>query len=104
MSSLDLNAALEAAADASVQKRAAELRRPVFVNQRTIENVVGMAAVDFLEHARLGAFPSWKERRVVYARTADVVAFIEAHPVVPKTETETGEAAVLAMVGARRLA
>jgi hypothetical protein len=70
----------ERIADA-VQKHAAELARPELVTQRSVERVCGMPSRDYLRHCRGGAWPSWADRRLRYARTADVIAWVTAHPV-----------------------
>jgi hypothetical protein len=102
-----LDAALRVAARAAVDERVAELSRPVLATQRTIERIVGMPQREFLRLARAGAFESWKVRRCVYARVADVIAFVERHPVRPRAlATNVADDALdaaLARVGARRV-
>lgn len=90
--------------DAAVHRRVAEVKRPEFVQQRTVQDVTGMPAVDYLEHGRDGEFPTFKVRRLVFAKTSDVVAFIESHRT--RSATSDGgntEAKLLARVGARRV-
>jgi hypothetical protein len=107
---VSLDAVLTAAVLAEVARRVAELRRPELVTQRTVEAVLGMPAVDFLEDARAGAFPSWKIRRLVFAKTIDVVAYVTAHPAKPRraanvaSNNNDAEARAFARVGARRVA
>jgi hypothetical protein len=60
--------------DAAVTRRAAELQRPELVTQRTCEAVIGIPAGDYLRLSRAGAWPTARERRLVVARTADVLA------------------------------
>ena len=84
-----------------------EIAPPAFVNQRTVEAVVGLPHRDFLRLARSKAFPSTRERRLVVARTSDVVAYVERQ--IAMREARPGndhdlEAVALARVGARRVA
>lgn len=110
---IDLNALLRAAAEIGVRKCAAELARPVFVHQRSVEQVWGVPGHAFLDFAHAGDFPTWKIRRLIFAETEAVVAFIKANVMrpdvddeavyVPRTAREEAEAAALARVGARRV-
>jgi len=92
---------------AAVQSRADEMCRPELVNQRSVARIVGLPAVDFLEDARAGAFESWKVRRLVFARTADVLAWIRKHPAKPRmvaaNDAGDAEAEAFARYGARRV-
>ena len=63
-----------------VARRIAETNRPEHVTQRTVAAVVGMPARDYLRHCRSGDWPTWCDRRLRFARTEDVVAWVEAHP------------------------
>jgi hypothetical protein len=100
----------EAELEALMRKVAHEEARPILVNQRTVLAVVGLPAGAFLTAARAGAFQSSKLRRLVFAKTADVVAYVEAHPVTPRIKQvavasgDDEEARLLARVGARRVA
>ena len=107
---IDLNALLQAAAETGVRKCAAELARPVFVHQRSVEQVCGVPGHAFLDFAHAGDFPTWKVRRLVFAETEAVVAFIKTNPVtaegaayVPRNARERAEEAAFARVGARRV-
>jgi hypothetical protein len=98
---------IEVAAERAVMRLAAELTRPELVSQRTVLAVVGLPAIDFLEDARAGRFASRKVRRLVFARTVDVLAWIERHPVAPSTAAAKvagdEEARVFSKYGARRV-
>jgi hypothetical protein len=93
------------ALDRRIDERIAAGARPLFVSQRNCLAVVGLEPRDYLHHARGGAFPTTKERRLVVAKMADVVAWLEA-----RIERSTRPANVtpiegaLARVGARRVA
>lgn len=52
--------------------------RPALVHQRNVEHVVGLPGREFLRLARDGAFASTKEKRLVLAKTEDVLAFFES--------------------------
>lgn len=83
-----------------------EAMRPAFVHQRNVEAVIGLPRRDFLRLARAAAFPATKERRVVLARTADVLAYVEERiPRRPPARVlpTDDEATALARVGARRV-
>ncbi len=98
---------LDARIEARIESALVAARRPAFVHQRIVEMVTGLPADDFLEHGRDGAFTTWKVRRLVFARTDDVIAFIEAHPVTSHAANDSTpdvESQVLARVGARRVA
>jgi hypothetical protein len=108
--SIDLNSAMTAAAEASVARKIAELQRPEFVTQRTVLAVVGMTKRHYLDHVRAGDWPSWADGQLRYSSTADVVAWLHAHPVtvrslasVASNDTDA-EARAFARVGARRVA
>lgn len=55
-----------------------ELGRPEYVTQRTVQAVTGMPSRDYLRHCRDGAWPVRSDRRLRYAKTAVVLAWIEA--------------------------
>ena len=90
--------------DAAVSARAAELRRPELVSQRTVAAVVGLPAADFLRLSRAGAWPSTKERRLVVARTADVLAIFTLRLAQRAAVNDAADPldAALARVGGRR--
>jgi hypothetical protein len=84
----------------------AESVRPAFVNQRNVETVVGLPRRDYLRLGRAGAFPTTKERRLVIARTVDVLAAFELRlqgREQPVANDADAEAIALAKVGARRV-
>jgi hypothetical protein len=93
--------------DAVAERVAARLpaARPEFITQRTVAAIVGMPPRDFLRHSRERDWPSYVDRRLRYARTADVLAYLEAHHVHDE-DVDQGdvEARVFAMSGARRVA
>ena len=80
---------------------------PTFVTQRNVEAVIGYPKRDYLRDARDGLFPSTKQRRLIVARTEDVIAFFEARMrtarALPANDA-TPETKALARVGARRVA
>lgn len=83
-----------------------EARPPAFVHQRTSEAVCGLPRREFLRLARAGAFASTRERRLVIARTADVMAYVESR--ISMREVKPGndhdaEAVAFSLVGARRV-
>ena len=81
------------------------LQRPLYVTQRTAPTVLGMPRGNYLDHCRAGDWLSFKDRRLVYAKTEDVAAFLAARPVEAKEDAEgSEEARTLARVGARRVA
>ena len=85
----------------------AEAQRPALVSQRTVEAVVGLPRRDYLRLAHLGAFPFVRERRLVVAKTVDVLAWFEqriAHRDNKPANDADGESITLARVGARRVA
>lgn len=77
---LSLDEAVDEAARRAVAHVLAELQRPELVNQRTVTSIVGMPSRDYLAHCRSGDWPSFADRRLRYARTADVLEWIAAHP------------------------
>jgi hypothetical protein len=106
---LDLGDAMYAIVAAAVEARAVALARPELVSQRTVLQIVGVSGVDYLEDARAGGFQSWKVRRLVLSRTADVLAFY-ARASKPSDDvandtvvTDDAEARALGRYGARRL-
>ncbi len=88
---------------ALMQRNADALARPLLTTQRNVESVVGIDAREFLRVARAGAFASTKERRLVVARTADVVAHFESRMRLPTSQDADSEAHALARVGLRRV-
>jgi hypothetical protein len=100
-----LDALLAAHVETALRLAASDLARPLYVTQRSVETMLGLPAVDFLEDARSGAFPSWKVRRLVFAKTLDVAAYIEGHgrPVASAGDDEA-DRADLARIGGRRVA
>ena len=84
-----------------------EAARPALVHQRSVEQWVGLPAREYLRLARAGAFPSTKERRLVVARTEDVLRVFAARLAVAAGQpanAQGDEAATFARVGARRVA
>jgi hypothetical protein len=81
--------------------------RPQLVHQRSVEHVVGIPRRQYLADAAARHFPTTKQRRLIVARTADVVGFyeqrIELRDVKPVNDSDP-EAIALARVGARRIA
>jgi hypothetical protein len=78
--------------------------RPELVHQRNVEAVVGLPARDYLRLARAGAFACVKDRRLVIARTDDVLAVFERRMAVPgPNDTADAEARALSRVGGRRV-
>jgi hypothetical protein len=84
-----------------------ERARPDFVHQRNVETVVGLPRRDYLRMSRANAWHSHKHRRLVIARTSDVIAYLETHiglrEYAPANVVDI-ESATLARVGARRIA
>jgi len=84
-----------------------EAARPLYVHQRTVEAVVGLPRRDYIAAAHAGRFPFVKERRMLVARTSDVVGYFEtrlASAAPPDGESGgTPEGRALARVGARRV-
>jgi hypothetical protein len=69
-----------------------EATRPEFVSQRTVLAVVGaIEPRDYLRMAREGRFPSRKERRLVVAKTQDVVDALSAAPAAATTRRTAPE-------------
>jgi hypothetical protein len=97
-----------AAFDAAVRHIVrAELERPALVHQRDVERIVGIPGRQFLRDAHEGRFPSTKERRLILARTADVVAYYAeriAAAQAPSLNEFDAETIEFARVGARRVA
>jgi hypothetical protein len=93
--------------EADVRRIAAEvLARPAFVHQRNCAAVVGVPPRQYLRDARAKAFPSTKERRLVLARTAEVLAYYELRLSVktaPAQNDHDAEATAFSRVGARRV-
>ena len=84
-----------------------EQTRPEYVTQRSVEAVVGLARREFTRLARAGEIPTHKERRLIIARTADVIAWIEMRLRVASAPAANlnadPETIALARVGARRV-
>ena len=85
----------------------AESARPEFVHQRIVERVVGIPGRQYLRDARDRRFATAKERRLVIARTADVLEYYgtriaTARPT-PSNDANV-ETIAFARVGARRVA
>jgi hypothetical protein len=101
----NLTEALMALIAQAVEVRVAELQRPIFVTQRTVERVLSMPAGRYLELARAGAFSCRKDQRLVYARTEDVAAFVEAVGSDRRAvaANDDDEARAFARYGARRV-
>jgi hypothetical protein len=94
-----------AALDQRIREIVRDEARPLYVSQRNSAAVLGIDARAYLSAARSGAFPSTKIRRVVTARTADVVAWLDARIAArAMPENVTPIDAALARVGARRVA
>ena len=87
-----LAALLDARIRAAVEAKVAELQKPTHVTQRAVLAVVGVPATTYLEAARAGAFASYKVQRLVYAKTADVIAWVESHKVHVGTEDKAAAA------------
>lgn len=103
-----LDALLAQAAEAAVERAAARLARPTHVSQRTVAEVVGMLPGPYLTAARGNAFTSWKQGRLIFARTEDVVGHVESHPTPQRAAKPANDGvddidAALARVGARRV-
>lgn len=106
--SVSLDALLREVVAAAVHEEAARLARPLYVTQRTSLAIVGLPPRDFLRLALEGRFPSTKEKRLVLARTEDVVRYVDAHRREVRPANDYGEEqddldASLAKVGARRV-
>jgi hypothetical protein len=86
-----------------VERRCAELERPELVTQRNVAAVVGMPERDYLRHVRAGDWPAWKDRRLRYSRTADVVAWVQAHPARNAAPDSDAEERAFARAGLRRI-
>lgn len=83
-----------------------EAQRPMFINQRTVETVIGLPRRDYLRAAHTGHFAYAKERRLIIARTADVLAWLErrlVHRDVKPANDASAETIALSRVGARRV-
>jgi hypothetical protein len=80
----------------AVEARIGEIHRPELVTQRTVTAVVGMPKRDFLGHCRARDWPCWVDGRLRYAKTADVVAWIMAHPMIPLPSPDDAEARAFA--------
>jgi hypothetical protein len=89
--------------DARIRAVVLEVARPIYVSQRTVERVVGVPRRDFLRLARDGAFPSTKEKRLVVARTVDVLRYIETRLTLRARPANVTKIDALGRVGARRV-
>jgi hypothetical protein len=83
----------------------AELARPAYVTQRSVETVLGLPRRDYLRLARADAWASTRERRLIVSRTSDVLAYIETRLTIrgAQADNDSPEDVVLARVGARRV-
>ncbi|MFO0742366.1 MAG: hypothetical protein U0270_41210 [Labilithrix sp.] len=84
-----------------------EAKRPVFTHQRRVEGDLGIPPKEYLTAAHAGMFLWTKERRLIIARTADVIAWLErriTHRNVKPANDADGETIALGRVGARRVA
>ncbi len=102
------HAALEAEV-ARLVRAELDTLRPALVSQRTVEAVVGLPRRDYLRCALAGAFPSFaspENKRLVLAKSADVIAHLLAHPRrQPANDVTRADLdAALRRVGARRVA
>jgi hypothetical protein len=99
--------ALQVLDEADVRRIAREeASRPALVHQRSVETVCGVPRRDYLSAAHRGHFPSTKERRLIIARTADVLAYFELRlrtTGAPVANDADPEAVAFARVGARRV-
>jgi hypothetical protein len=86
-----LDAALADAVRAEVERRITDLQRPELVHQRNVEAVVGLPRRDYLRLARELAFPSTRERRLVVAKTKDVLEAFERRMRLPAANDGTPE-------------
>lgn len=83
-----------------------ELARPPLVHQRTVESVIGVPRRDYLSAASRKAFPVTKERRLVIAKTVDVLAYFELRlrtSTAAPANDEDPEGLAFARAGARRV-
>lgn len=83
-----------------------EAVRPACVHQRSCELVIGLPRRDYLRAAHAGLFPWTKEGRLLIARTADVLGWLErrlVHRDVKPANDSTTETIALSRVGARRV-
>lgn len=90
-----------------MDQTARQLGAPLFVTQRTVEIVIGIPPRDYLRAARSKSFASTKERRLIIARTSDVVAWLELRlrttaGAAPANDADP-ESIALARVRARRV-
>jgi hypothetical protein len=77
------------------------------VHQRNVEAVIGLPRRDYLDAAHSRKFPSTKERRLIVARTVDVLAYFEQRIALRERAAANDadpEAIAFAKVGARRVA
>jgi hypothetical protein len=96
------------ALDARIREIASEVAaRPEYVTQRNVKAVVGVEGREFLRLARDEAFPSTKDRRLVIARTVDVLEYYELRlrlaRSTPAANDANAEAIAFSRVGARRV-
>lgn len=82
----------------------AEIARPEYVSQRTVEAVVGLPRRDYLRLARAGEFSTMRERRLVVARTSDVIAYLERRLTIAAAKpANTEQSSRMAAAGWRRV-
>ena len=83
----------------------AELARPAYVTQRSVEAVLGLPRRDYLRLARADVWPSTREGRLIVSRTADVLAYVESRIAIRGAHAgdDSLEDVMLARVGARRV-
>lgn len=83
-----------------------ELQRPIYVTQRTVEAITSLPRRDYLRLSRAGAWPSTTERRLVIARTSDVIDYVERRLACrggSAANDADAETIALGLVGARRV-
>jgi hypothetical protein len=97
----------EAALEARIRQIAREeAARPEFLHQRNVEQIAGIPGRQYLRDAHAKRFPSSKERRLLVARTSDVVAYYAlriATAAAPAANDASAETIALARVGCRRV-
>ncbi len=84
-----------------------EAAPPTFVHQRIVERITGIPGKQYMRDARNKAFASTKERRLVLARTLDVIAYYEQRIALREhrpSNDHDAEAIAFERVGARRVA
>ena len=83
-----------------------EAKRPVYVTQRNVEQVIGVPRRTFLRDAKAKRFHAVKEQRLVRARTEEALSYYELALTVRAVPVanDDAEAAAFGRVGARRVA